>query len=196
MFVLSALGLVIIWWRCRSGKVVCSAPPTHRADSLTHCQSEWSLNKTTNKSIQWRPILRQSTFSDFACWIGADNICTAPKASNAAKHTKQICSRTRPSLPKHFRRPTVGPVCSCHKGDTAFVATKKRIILVGSHNISSCVCGDRNRCYFKQDVLTWSSHVCCTKVRAQPLTIFLLENVSIIFWLYIKTKIITISLVQ
>ena len=56
---------------------------------------------------------QQPTFSDFARWIGADNIHAALKASNAAEHTEQICSRPRPSLPKRFRRPTVGPVCSC-----------------------------------------------------------------------------------
>ena len=30
----------------------------------------------------------------------------APKASNAAEHTKQICSQPRLSLPKHLRHPT------------------------------------------------------------------------------------------
>ena len=34
-----------------------------------------------------------------------------PKASNAAKHTEEICSRTCPSHAKRFRWPTVGPVC-------------------------------------------------------------------------------------
>ena len=56
---------------------------------------------------------RQPTSSDFACWIGADNVHGAQKASNAAEHTKRICSQPHPSLPKRFRCPTVGPVCSC-----------------------------------------------------------------------------------
>ena len=60
---------------------------------------------------------RQPSFSDFTCWTGADNIHAAPKASNAAEHTKQICFRPRPSLHKRFRRPTVGPVCSLHLGN-------------------------------------------------------------------------------
>ena len=57
--------------------------------------------------------VRCPTSSDFTCWIGADNIRAAPKASNAAEHTKHICSWPYPSLPKRFRRPTVGPMCSC-----------------------------------------------------------------------------------
>ena len=31
-------------WRNRVQTIVASAPPTHRADSLAHCQSEWSSN--------------------------------------------------------------------------------------------------------------------------------------------------------
>ena len=65
---------------------------------------------------------RQPTSSDFTCWIRADNVCTVPKASNAAEHSKHICSRPRPSLPKHFRLPTVGPVCSCLESDVAVTA--------------------------------------------------------------------------
>ena len=53
---------------------------------------------------------QQPMFSDFASWIGADNVHAVPEASNAAEHTEQICSWTHPSLPKRFRRPTVGPV--------------------------------------------------------------------------------------
>ena len=49
-------------------------------------------------------------FSGFASWIGADAVHAAPKASYAAEHTEQICSWTRPSHPKHFRWPTVGPM--------------------------------------------------------------------------------------
>ena len=41
----------------------------------------------------------QPSSSDFTCWIGWDNVHAAPKASNAAEHTEQICSRPRPSLP-------------------------------------------------------------------------------------------------
>ena len=41
MVALSALGLVIIRRRRRREKVVCSAPLTHRIDSLASCQSEW-----------------------------------------------------------------------------------------------------------------------------------------------------------
>ena len=60
--------------------------------------------------------VRQPTSSDFACWIGADNVRAAPKASNAAEHTEHICSR--PRLSKRFRHPTVGPVCSCLQTNT------------------------------------------------------------------------------
>ena len=45
------------------------------------------------------------TLSDFASWIWPKTVRIVPKASNAAEHTEQICSRTRPSLPKRFRRP-------------------------------------------------------------------------------------------
>ena len=64
--------------------------------------------RESNGSDSWQP-----SSSDFACWIGADDVHVAPKASNAAEHIKQKCSRSRPSLSKRFRRPTVGPVCSC-----------------------------------------------------------------------------------
>ena len=44
------------------------------------------------------------------------SIRAAPKASDAAEHTEQVCSRRpRPSFSKRFRCPTVGPVCSCIK---------------------------------------------------------------------------------
>ena len=56
---------------------------------------------------------QQPTSSDFACWIGADNVRAAPKASDAAEHTEHICSWPRPSLSQHFRYPTVGLLCSC-----------------------------------------------------------------------------------
>ena len=65
-----------------------SAPPTDRADSLAHRQSETPIG---------------------------DIVHAVPKASNTAEHIEHICSRPRPSLPKRFRRPTVGPVCSCLK---------------------------------------------------------------------------------
>ena len=60
-----------------------SAPPTHRADWLAHRQSEWPYSQpTTNQRIQW---LRLPTANLLRlCWIGADNIRRAPKASNTA----------------------------------------------------------------------------------------------------------------
>ena len=92
-----------------------STPPEHRADLLAHRQSEWSYSwHTTKQRIQWlrRPtahLLRLHRLNR------TDNVREAPKASNAAEHTKHICSQPRPSLSKHFRYPTVGPVCSCLK---------------------------------------------------------------------------------
>ena len=64
--------------------------------------------RESNGSDIWQP-----NYSDIACGIGADNVPAASKASNAAEHTEQICSQTPLSLPKCFRHPTVGPVCSC-----------------------------------------------------------------------------------
>ena len=87
-----------------------SAPPTHHADSLAHRKSEWSYRQhTTNKRIQW---LRRPTANLLRLHMlnRSRQICVAPKASNAAEHTEQICSRPCLSLPKRFRRPTVGPV--------------------------------------------------------------------------------------
>ena len=87
-----------------------SAPPTHRADSLAHCQSQWPYSwhttRVSNGSDGWQPA-----FSDFASWIRADAVHTVPKPSNTAEHTKQICYWTCPTLPERFRWPTVGPVC-------------------------------------------------------------------------------------
>ena len=84
---------------------------------------QWGITKRTQINLSWTDIItesngsdvRQPTSSDFACWIEADNVREAPKASNAAEHTEHICSRPRPSLSKRFRCPTVGPVCSCLK---------------------------------------------------------------------------------
>ena len=92
-----------------------STPPTHRAESLAHLQSEWSYSwHTTNQRIWWlgRPtanLLRLQMLNR------SRQCCKAPKVSNAAEHTEKIYSRPRLSLPKRFRRPTVGPVCSCLK---------------------------------------------------------------------------------
>ena len=90
-----------------------SAPPAHCADLLARHQSERPFSwHTTNQRIPW---LRCPTalLLRLCIRIGADNVRAAPKASNAAEHTKRICSQPRPSPPKHFRRPVVGPVCSC-----------------------------------------------------------------------------------
>ena len=86
---------------------ICPLPHTalirlHTDNQNGHTASIQPIRES-NGSDGWQP-----TFSDFACWIGADNVRAAPKASNTAEHTKQICSRPRPSLPKRFRRPTVG----------------------------------------------------------------------------------------
>ena len=82
--------------------------------------------------------VRQPTSSDFACSIGTDNIRAGPKASKAAEHTKHICSRPCPSLPKRFRRPTVRPVCSClnsshensHRLETVTLADLGKVCLI------------------------------------------------------------------
>ena len=66
-----------------------STPPIRMVIQLAHNQSDG----------------QQPTFSDFACWIGADAVHTD------LLFAEQICSRTCPSLPKRFRWPTDGPVC-------------------------------------------------------------------------------------
>ena len=78
----------------------------------------WALKPPTFASTS--PIrepngsdVRRPSSSDSACSAGADNVRVAPKASDAAEHTKHICSRPHPSLSKCFRRPMVGLVCSC-----------------------------------------------------------------------------------
>ena len=58
---------------------------------------------------------RQPTFSNFACWIGADNVHAAPESfQHSWTHWTNLFP-TYKSLPKRFRHPTVGPVCSCLK---------------------------------------------------------------------------------
>ena len=74
---------------------------------------------------------RQPTSSDFACWIGADSIRAAPIVSNAAKHTEHICSWPCPNLAKRFRRPTVGPVCSCLKRGSQTVTSLGYKVILG-----------------------------------------------------------------
>ena len=71
----------------------------HTANENGHTAGIQSI-RVSNGSDGW-----QQTFADFTCWIGADNGREALKASNAAEHTEQICSRPRPG--------TVGPVCFC-----------------------------------------------------------------------------------
>ena len=95
MVALSALGLVIIRRLRRREKVVCPFHTPHWFASTPRIRMV--IEQTTNQSIQWRPILRQPTFSDFACCIGVDNIRAAPKASNNAEHTEQF--------PKSFQSP-------------------------------------------------------------------------------------------
>ena len=61
---------------------------------------------------------------------GADSIQAAPKASDAAEHTKHICSRPRASLPKCFTRPTVRLVCSCLKDPWPFPQSYSRVTIL------------------------------------------------------------------
>ena len=77
----------------------------HPSNQNGHTASTQSIRESNGSDGQ------QPTFSDFACWIGANTAHVVPKGSNAAEHTKQICSRICPSLPKRFRQPMVGPVC-------------------------------------------------------------------------------------
>ena len=79
----------------------------HAASQNSHSAGTQPIRESHGSDV------RQPSSSDFACWIGADNVRVAPKASDAAEHTKQKCSRPRPSLSKRFRRLMVGPVCSC-----------------------------------------------------------------------------------
>ena len=51
---------------------------------------------------------QKPTSADFTCWIGANNVRVAPKASNAAEHTKHICSWPRPSLPQRCKVQRLG----------------------------------------------------------------------------------------
>ena len=82
-----------------------SAPPTHRADSLV-----LAAHRVYYQSI---PRLQPSVF---AGWIGQDSVRAVLKASNTAEHTKPDSSpnssESPQSLPRRFRWPTVGPVCS------------------------------------------------------------------------------------
>ena len=61
-----------------------SAPPTHCADSLAHRQSENPMAQTAN-ALRLRMLNRSRQRPN------------VPKASNAAEHTKHICSRPHPS---------------------------------------------------------------------------------------------------
>ena len=90
---------------------------------VSHDNGEWR-NGVRRKPLRWftsTPPIRESngsdvrrpSSSDFACSVGADNVCVAPKASDVAEHAKHICSRPHSRLSKCFRRPTGGPVCSC-----------------------------------------------------------------------------------
>ena len=54
-----------------------------------------SLMKTRNDGMECRPS------------------SLLPRPHTALRHTEQICSRARLSLPECFRRPAFGPVCSC-----------------------------------------------------------------------------------
>ena len=65
--------------------------------------------------------IRLPALSDFASWIWPDTVRVVPKASNTAEHTQQICSWTRPSLPKRFRCPTFGLVCSWLKSGVVHI---------------------------------------------------------------------------
>ena len=85
----------------------------NRADSLAHRQSEWSYSwHTTNQRIQWLSSRTTASLLRLRMLIWS----VVPKASNTAEHTEQICSRPLLGLSKQFRRPMVGPVCSCLYG--------------------------------------------------------------------------------
>ena len=71
---LCALGLVMI-----------------RSRHYRHIRPRWFTSTPPNRESNGSDI-RQPTSSDFACWIGADNVRAAPKASDIAETTEQICS--------------------------------------------------------------------------------------------------------
>ena len=101
MVALSARRLVIIRRRHRRETVVCSAHPTLR----------WFASTPPIRNVIEQLADNQSEYPMMSNPRTA--VHTVPKASNTAEHTKQICSQTRHSFLKRFRRPTFGPVCSC-----------------------------------------------------------------------------------
>ena len=82
--------------------------------------SHFRPSHTSHWFASTQPI-RLPALSDFASWIWPDTVRVVPKASNTAEHTQQICSWTRPSLPKRFRCPTFGLVCSWLKSGVVHI---------------------------------------------------------------------------
>ena len=80
-----------------------STPGWH---ACSWAQLKWERNESVHEVIPFTLFTQKiCSFEGHVCdrhntncWIGADNIQAAPKASNAAEHTEHICSRPRPSL--------------------------------------------------------------------------------------------------
>ena len=89
---------------CVENQCAHSIPPSH---ALCWFASTPPVREPNGSDVQ-RP-----SSSDFAYSVGADNVSAAQKTSDAAEHTKHICSWPRPKLSKRFRRPVVGPLGSC-----------------------------------------------------------------------------------
>ena len=99
--------------------------PTHSPD-LTNDQLP-----SSGHSVAQTP-----TLSDFAM---LNRTGPVPKASNTAEHTEQICSRTRPSFPKHFRKIKRLGQCLAVLIENHHIQARQWILMVSSRGYSMLV---------------------------------------------------------